>query len=1184
MKKAKLSDYCLQLHSYKANKRDFLDDLYYTILKSKTVVDNHASDNATTLSYAKDRLNKYDTKLYEIHQPINMSLHQLIGLANHLSNIEPIPYVVKDIYKLDSETISNNVLLLKRYESYSKSLGYDYRNFALNGLIINDFSFAFKLQIKELLDKHYNSISNLLSLIHEANESYKVSIDRNNIEAFADFVEFALENSFIDYHLFDFDLLSTLIIETKKLKTLSTSIKQKTEALDTKYKKIFFKEDPAKLSSAISEQGSSLFKRLFNKNYKELMRKLSSYRKDSKKCTRDGLLRDLKTLAELNNAKKEFDSFSTLKNCGLPQYNGYDTDWDSLLNTIKKLVEQLKEHREFKTALLNVKGAKSFKSKVSNAIKEHQEATKAIMPYIDARVFDASILSLDVLAKINRYINNIDKIDMWADMLALLSELEKADLIRYVNMFTTNNRPIDQLEDTYRLVCYKQLIDYILQYEPELNSYNRFMHEHDVSLFSEKDKIQLDISKALINEKLSKLRPDPMLSMSGTPIGIIKREHEKKRKLKPIRLLMKEIPEFIQTIKPCFLMSPLSVSTFLSDNVKFDVTIFDEASQVFPEDAIVAVYRSKQLIVVGDSKQMPPSKFFMSSDLDDDEYEEEESDIDSYESILDLCSTTFPTKSLLCHYRSRDESLIAFSNKNFYRFNLLTYPSVHEKEDDLGVDFIHVKNGVMDSRSKINIAEAERVVDLVYDHFKKHPGRSLGVVAFNIRQQDAILKLLDKRRTDDPSLEEFFKTDKEEPFFVKNLETVQGDERDTIIFSVTYAPNDKGQFALRFGPLNLVGGERRLNVAITRAKLNVKVVSSIRAIDIDVSRVSNEGPRLLHDYLDYAEHGVHALESAISVDEKAEFESPFEQDVYEFLRDQGFEVSTQVGCSRYRIDLAIKRPGTSDYVLAIECDGAAYHSSRSARDRDRLRQAILERMNWKFYRIWSTDWYKNNFNEKKALAEACKKALEETKDNFSETNKKEEKADITDLVQKIPAAGSVKLYADYRIVHPNYNQATGLTGYVNEILRIEAPASVEYILKRTCHLWGNEKVTSVIRRSFRYHFNSSICWEENGFYYTRSSKELEMRSKIGIKLGDVNYISLYELRNGMYQAVEYFKQCGKEELFAFIRTQIGFDRAGDKITKRLEEAFELLKPYIKITSDGSIALNDRNILKIIKRP
>lgn len=1187
LKKAKLSDFCLQLHSYKANKKDFINDLYDTLNKPKIVLGEEAQENVSKLDSISKRLNNYDSKLYEIHQPINMSLYQLIGWANHFSGTCEVPFIIDNIETLNGNTLAENVNSLKRFSSYEGVIGYNYKHFPLYGLDINDSSYAFKLQLSNLLNSIINTSKDLLNSKNNITNLFNVELDTTlDCNLFLELYDLAKNNKFDDDRLVDEAKLSILLRKIPELETVGRQIAAANNYIFAKYNEAIIEEDYNSIYEDFSTFGNSLFKRLFNPRFKMAKLKLNALLKNGKKIKYTEAIDDLRTLKKRDENLEKFASISQeFTQFNFKLYNGIDTDWDSLLKELTRFKEIL-----FNSELSN----KSTFSKIkfdsnTNAVKEfklHLDELKSneekIKPYLDNDVVDIDLSPIDMkLNKFNDYLSNIDSIDIWVEFNHLLAELKDKKLIQFIDLVIENNFKLNAIDDYYKLCFYRQWIDYIFKNDHSLYDYSRFLHENDIKEFGLDDRKQLEISKALINAKLSKERPDPMMQMAGSPASIIRHEHEKKRKQKPIRMIMKEIPSFIQELKPCFLMSPLSVSTFLSDNLEFDVTIFDEASQVFPEDAIVAIYRSKQLIVVGDSKQMPPTKFFMASDSDDEEYDDEKPDIDSYESILDLCSTTFPTKSLLCHYRSRDEGLIAFSNKNFYNYNLVTYPSTYGKKDDLGVDFVYLNNGVIDSRTKVNVIEAEKVVDLIFEHFKTHPERSLGVVAFNIRQQDAILKLLDKRRAQDSSLEEYFKADREEPFFVKNLETVQGDERDTIIFSITYAKNDKGQFALRFGPLSLVGGERRLNVAITRAKLNVKVVSSIHAYDIDISRVSNVGPKLLHDYLDYAEHGSAALDRAINVDLVEDFDSPFEQDVYAFLKDNGFDVTTQVGCSRYRIDLGLKRPGTSDYVLAIECDGATYHSSKSARDRDRLRQSILEGMNWKFYRIWSTDWYKNNSVEKSKLLEACNNALSNNnyqEDSFKNKNKK---IDISGLVSSQSVAGSSNIYDSYkRLDAKGYRDAMKLAELYAEY---EGPISIDYLLRFVCHLWGYEKVTQAVKNYFKYNFHSKNIIMEDNFLYAPNQKSFAMRKDIGVYLGDINYISDYEIRNGMYAAIEANVQCKKEELFSFVRSQMGFNRAGDKINRKLEKAYELLQPYICIDENDYISINRSKMLKIVHR-
>ena len=359
-----------------------------------------------------------------------------------------------------------------------------------------------------------------------------------------------------------------------------------------------------------------------------------------------------------------------------------------------------------------------------------------------------------------------------------------------------------------------------------LSAFNRISQDKAIRTFSEKDTEQFEINKAKIRAELSSMRPSLDMIASGSALAILLREGEKKRKQKSIRSLLAETGELVQRVKPCFLMSPLSVSTFLApDSVHFDVVVFDEASQIFPQDAIGAIYRADQLIVVGDSKQMPPSNFFNAT-IEAEDNDEETGDVTDFESILDLCSTSMQQLRLRWHYRSRYEQLITFSNKNFYDSDLVTFPSSKVDAPGIGVDYYHV-DGVFDRKVHTNRKEAEFIVDLIYQNIEKYPNRSLGVVAFSVAQQDLIDKLLSKRRQSTPEKEYFFKNDGKEPFFIKNLETVQGDERDTIIFSIAYGIDAQGRLLHNFGPLNRAGGERRLNGAVTRAKCNVQLVSSL---------------------------------------------------------------------------------------------------------------------------------------------------------------------------------------------------------------------------------------------------------------------------------------------------------------------------------------------------------------------
>ncbi|MDZ8189291.1 MAG: DUF4011 domain-containing protein [Nostoc sp. ChiSLP02] len=508
---------------------------------------------------------------------------------------------------------------------------------------------------------------------------------------------------------------------------------------------------------------------------------------------------------------------------------------------------------------------------------------------------------------------------------------------------------------------YQICFDAILARKPELKNFNFEVHERQIKEFSQLDYNQLDTAR----ERLKKLHVQRWQKWEKTSLALaelsnLKREAAKKSRHLPIRKLLndtqKGIPNLVKALKPCWMMSPLSVSQYINpDVIHFDVLIFDEASQLRTEDVVPAIIRSNQVIVIGDNKQLPPTSFFSTGENEEDSDDEDDA---SYESVLDECSNFMFGRTLKWHYRSQDERLIAFSNKHFYDSQLVTFPNPVQNPD-LGVWFRHVPDGVYDRGGRRdNRREALVVAQLALEHFQRSPEQSLGIIAFSEAQANAIGEQIEILGRENPDFETFA-SENSPQFFLKALENVQGDERDAIILSVGYARDDRGQLSLNFGPLNRQGGERRLNVAVTRAKSKITLVSSILAGDIDLTRTKSKGLEGLRNYLEYAASGGEILRGN-SYTDKLLFDSPFEEDVYHALVKEGYTIRTQVGCSGYKIDLAVvnnQRPG--EFLLGIECDGASYHSLPTARDRDRLRQQVLEKLGWKIQRIWSTDWFRN---------------------------------------------------------------------------------------------------------------------------------------------------------------------------------------------------------------------------------
>ncbi|MBW4500106.1 MAG: hypothetical protein KME57_11235 [Scytonema hyalinum WJT4-NPBG1] len=565
----------------------------------------------------------------------------------------------------------------------------------------------------------------------------------------------------------------------------------------------------------------------------------------------------------------------------------------------------------------------------------------------------------------------------WLTYKETYKKLENLGAKKFLDALRENKLDSKLWFSVLEKLIYQTCLDAIFARKPELKNFNLEVHERQIKEFSQLDYHQLEAARKRLKQlHVQRWQKWEKTSQAQIELPKLKKEATKKRLHLPIRKLLndtqKGIPNLVKALKPCWMMSPLSVSQYINaDVIHFDVLIFDEASQLRTEDVVPSIIRSNQVIIIGDRKQLPPTSFFVTGDSEESEDDLNDEDDARYESVLDECSNFMFGRTLKWHYRSQDERLIAFSNKHFYCNELVTFPNPVQNPD-LGVWFKYVPDGVYDRGGRRdNRREAQVVAQLALEHFQRFPDQSLGIVAFSEPQANAIQEQIEILGKDYPDLETFC-NDNSPRFFLKALETIQGDERDVILLSVGYARDSQGKFSLIFGPLNKQGGERRLNVAVTRAKSKITLVSSIEAGDIDLTRTQSKGVKALRDYLEYAASGGERLQGN-SYKDTLDFDSPFEQDVYHALVQQGYTIRTQVGCSGYRIDLAVvnnNRPG--EFLLGIECDGASYHSSPTARDRDRLRQQVLERLGWKIHRIWSTDWFRNKPAQVRLLLERIK--------------------------------------------------------------------------------------------------------------------------------------------------------------------------------------------------------------------
>lgn len=565
-----------------------------------------------------------------------------------------------------------------------------------------------------------------------------------------------------------------------------------------------------------------------------------------------------------------------------------------------------------------------------------------------------------LIARNQQALDNAPSLQNWLDYVRVRDELEDMGLISLAEAVEQRRIAIEQVEDAHKAGVYDILAREILREQPALGRFSGHSQRAIQSQFADYDNklkgLQCErIAWQVDQQEAPSGIPGPRVS-DRTELYLLQHEVGKKTRHLPIRQLLARAGESLAALKPCFMMGPMSVAQYLAPGqIAFDLVVMDEASQIKPQDALGAIARGVQIVVVGDPKQLPPTSFF-DRVVDDDETDP--TGIEESESILEATMPMFPGRRLRWHYRSQHENLIAFSNHSFYHSDLVVFPSPHKETDDYGIQFTSVPRGCFVNRR--NMEEAHIISEAVREHFRHRPDESLGVVAMSADQRQQIERAIEVLAKEDSVFAEQLEKDagNTESLFIKNLENVQGDERDVIYISMTYGPQEPGGRVMqRFGPINSDVGWRRLNVLFTRSKKRMHIFSSMASSDIIAGGTAKRGVQALHDFLRFCETGIlHKTERETGRGPDSDFEIA----VTAALRDAGFECIPQVGVAGFFIDVAVVDPGNPGrYLMGIECDGATYHSAKSVRDRDRLRQAVLERLGWNIRRIWSTDWFKN---------------------------------------------------------------------------------------------------------------------------------------------------------------------------------------------------------------------------------
>jgi superfamily II DNA or RNA helicase/very-short-patch-repair endonuclease len=978
-----LGRFCLEVHGEKATNADVLGSLE-TELKAPHIkpADNRAK-RLGKLCERRDTINQYGQQLFYSPDGWDLTAYQAFGIVSKHTDVPRIDVGITQSLSVGQETLETAIDELETLARFDEEID-TYETSPWRHTTLRQWGVDTGDSMRQSLERQVGAIETLQDVAVELESELGLRPDsltefrevKQLLQHVSNCPNIAWQDAFFD---------GSFAQEGGRLEELAELEQERESLIDElsdHYQRSFFSVNGAGLNNELAAYGML---KIIKPSYWSLKRKIMTHARDNYGPSHDQLLKDTRKLAEVQRIEDRREDFrGVIERLG-PLYEGGDTDWETLIQA-QRWVARLDEHDSRFTKPI-------VKSLVENKLP-------GVDPLLERT--NTALADYDYAAAFFENAMNIEKIqvndtplrqasfpelsetlqELRGDVPALQRRIQFAsqlDTVRdtvceeYVERFLQGDYKSDHLVPAFKKRFYTKWLNSVYE-QIGLGSFNADEMERYVEEFRRLDKEQQELAKVEIQHEVTNRRPSLDLEhASSAEQVLVRREAEKQRKHKPLRELFDEAGSFITQLTPCFMMSPLSVAQYLkADSIEFDTVVFDEASQIMPQDAVSSLIRADQVVIAGDTKQLPPTSFFQS---DVETTEDVREDLDS---ILEETASVLPEKNLRWHYRSRTEELIQFSNYHYYNNSLRTFPE-NNADVETGVDFEYVEDGVYDrGGSRQNEVEAQRVVDLIEEHAEERSDKSLGVVAFSSAQEQAIRDTLAERREGSPVLDAFVSQDDVlDEFFIKSLEMVQGDERDRMIFSVGYGPAQDGTISTNFGPINKSGGERRLNVAVTRAKKHITVVCSMLPGDIDLSGSNSTGAKHFKNYLEYARKGEEVLVRDDEVTDTLDFDSQFEEAVYDALEAEGYDVVSQVQSSSYSIDLAIKDPEQpGKFILGIECDGAAYHSSKTARDRDRTRQMVLEDLGWTIHRIWSPDWASNQEREIRKINEKVEDLLD----------------------------------------------------------------------------------------------------------------------------------------------------------------------------------------------------------------
>ncbi len=1176
-----LGPLCLEMHSTKAKKKAVYNDLGETLKLGPPRIGDQSQYER--LKAVRDELNELSEQLHTPDEVSGETPYQIIGQLTKLMADHDLPrpdFHVEETATWDQETAQAARREVERLADLTQDHGpegsHDWRG-ANRKMTPMDRS-RLGDQVKRLQDR----LQELKTCLDGACTALSLSAGGGLV--FVDKVLQLLRS--MEIRPTDVDGLvirGEVMRHSRKLQQLFEDI-EKEQAIRTNLEASImpsaFDRDWSLEQREISKRKKSFF-RWLSGSYRNSIKEMKKAAKDLPKSTSDRL-KLLDALIRHRSQAQEIDDQRALGELIVgPLWRGWKTDMAGALKSVRWINEQIEllgSSNALKKQIGNWPEAAKpdeFAGRLHDCARMVEERWKDVEHLCDLNIQQAfgenSIRSVPLaitMTRVSLWQRDPEGQDTWIRLQDTANAVSKRGLSELRVQLADGRLAPEHACRTYDYIRAEALYNRLKTMNPDLGNMSGRERSALVEEFRKLDAAPLHLSSQEVMSAHYASIPE------GTrgKMGVLRGEAKKKTRHMPLRKLLKEVGEAVQTIKPVFLMSPLSVAQYLDpDGLKFDLLLIDEASQVRPADAIGAVMRAKRTIIVGDQKQLPPTTFFEKLvSIDETEEDQDLEDVKAgqvgdMESILALCEgRKMPSCMLKWHYRSQHESLIEVSNQEFYGNKLVCPPSPAESNTELGLSFEFVDGTYYRGSGKSNNPEESRaVMEAVLKHARKRPNESLGVVAMSQSQQVTIQNEAERMRAEYPELNSFCSEGKENPFFVKNLETVQGDERDVIFISIGYGRSEDGRLFQNFGPVSNEGGERRLNVLFTRAKKRCRVFSSIRHTDIKHSEARHRGPYMLKTFLKYAETG----EMDVPIITGREPDSPFEEAVADAIRGYGYEVDYQVGSEGFLIDLAVRDPNREGaYVLAIECDGARYHSSHWARERDRMRQTLLEGKGWTFHRIWSTDWFTNPRTETIRAVEAIRKASAhgKTTSNFPQT--RHQPVIVREKKPEKPPKSARKYYKEFdsenfesraHYYHIQDAKTREVAGLITEIVEMEGPVHQDIVVRKTRELWGYEHTGKLIKEKIkdavRYAVRKGMVAQDRSFL-KKPEAEVHVRDRskvVNPSLKKPEMIPPQEYRKAILSAVKRCLGISKDECAVEVARDFGFKSTSAALKKQV---------------------------------